>query len=81
MNEPRKRDSLGAALAVLAAAASLVGIVWRPFLLGPAAVIVVLAAALMSRSHTRLIGLATAAVGICFVIGAALAVAGSHALY
>jgi len=81
VNTPRKRDTLGAVLAVASGIAGLASILWVPFLLGPLAVIVVLAAALMSQSYTKLIGLATAVVGIGFLIGAGLAVAGSHPLY
>ena len=72
---------LGAVLAVGAAVAALVGIVWLPFAFGPAAVVVVLAAALMSQKHTMLIRIATFTVGVSFVVGAALAVARSKALY
>jgi ABC-type enterobactin transport system permease subunit len=81
VNEPRKRDIYGAILAVGAAIAALVGIFWLPFALGPAAVIAVLIGALTSQTHTLLIRVATFTVGIAFVLGAALAVSGSHALY
>jgi hypothetical protein len=81
VSNPRKRDTLGAVLAIGAAIAGLVGIAWLPFAFGPGAVIVVLAAALMSRTNTMLIRVATFTVGVSFVIGAALAVASSRALY
>lgn len=81
MSQARKRDVYGAVLAVAAAIASLVGIFWIPFLLGPVAVIAVLVGAVTSQSHTQLIRAATFTVGIAFVLGAALAVVGSHPLY
>ena len=81
MSQPRKRDIYGAILAVGAAVAALVGVVWLPFLFGPAAVIAVLVGALTSQTHTMLIRAATFTVGIAFVVGAALAVASGHALY
>jgi hypothetical protein len=81
VNTPRKRDAYGAALAVLGAIGALVGIAWLPFLFGPLGVVLVLTGALTSQTHTMLIRAATFTVGISFVVGAALAVAGSHALY
>jgi hypothetical protein len=61
----------------MAAGAIFVGfleLVYRPFRLAPAAAIVILVAAVMSRRQQRLVAFAVAVVGICFVIGAALAV-------
>jgi hypothetical protein len=72
---------VGTVLAVGAAIAGLVSIDWLPFAIGPAAVIVVLVGALMSQTNTMLIRVATFTVGISFVVGAALAVARSRALY
>jgi hypothetical protein len=72
---------VGTVMAIGAAIAALVGIVWLPFVFGPAAVIVVLTGALMSQTNTMLIRVATFTVGISFVVGAALAVARSRALY
>jgi hypothetical protein len=54
---------------------------YRPFRLAPAALILVLAATVMSRDQERLIALALAVVGVCFVIGAALQVVTGHPLY
>jgi ABC-type enterobactin transport system permease subunit len=81
VSQPRKRDIYGAILAVGGAIAGLVGIFWLPFAFGPGAVIAVLIGALTSQTHTMLIRAATFTVGIAFVVGAALAVSGSHALY
>lgn len=54
---------------------------YRPFRLAPAALILILAATLMSRDQQRLIGIALAVVGVCFVVGAALQVLTGHPLY
>ena len=54
---------------------------YRPFRLAPAAVILLLAAAVMSERQQRLIALGFAVVGICFVAGAALQVLTHHPLY
>ena len=77
----RTRDSFAAVLAVLAGAAGIVSLGFRPFLLEPIAVIVVLAATLMTNEHRKLIAVAVTAIGLGFVIGASIAVAGSHPLY
>jgi hypothetical protein len=69
---------------VLAAGALFLGcmeLFYRPFRLAPAALILLLVATLMSRDQQRLIALATAVVGICFVAGAALQVVTNHPLY
>lgn len=54
---------------------------YRPFRLAPAAVILLLAATIMSRRQQRLIQVAFAVVGICFIAGAALQVLTHHPLY
>jgi membrane-bound ClpP family serine protease len=54
---------------------------YRPFRLAPAALILLLAAAVMSERQQRLIGLGFAVVGVCFVAGAALQVLTHHPLY
>jgi len=62
---------------VIAAAAIFIGaleLVYRPFRLAPAALLVALVAAVMSREQQRLVMLAIAVIGVCFVVGAALAV-------
>jgi hypothetical protein len=81
------RDSLSPTEVVaglLAAAAMFIGFLelfYRPFRLAPAAVILLLIATVMSTRQQRLIGLAFAVVGICFVVGAALQVWTKHPLY
>jgi membrane-bound ClpP family serine protease len=69
---------------ILAAAALFVGFLelfYRPFRLAPIALILLLIATVMSRDQQRLIGLATAVVGACFVVGAALQVVTNHPLF
>lgn len=56
-------------------------LLYRPFRLAPAAVILLLAATIMSRRQQRLIQVAFAVVGICFIAGAALQVLTHHPLY
>jgi hypothetical protein len=81
------RESIRAAEAVaglLAAAALFLGLMelaYRPFRLAPAAVVLLMVATVMSRDQQRLIKLGFAAVGICFVAGAALQVVTHHPLY
>ena len=68
----------------MAAGALFVGaleLVYRPFRLAPVALILALAATVMSRDQQRLIALAIAVIGICFVVGAALQVLTHHPLY
>jgi hypothetical protein len=54
---------------------------YRPFRLAPAAVILLLIATLMSKRQQKLVGLAFAVVGVCFVVGAAIQVIARHPLY
>jgi hypothetical protein len=69
---------------LLAAGALFIGFIellYRPFRLAPAALILLLIATVMSKRQQRLIGLGFAVVGICFVVGAALQVLAKHPLY
>jgi len=62
---------------LIAAGAIFVGgleLVYRPFRLAPAALLVALVAAVMSRDQQRLVTIAIGVIGVCFVVGAALAV-------
>jgi hypothetical protein len=56
-------------------------LLYRPFRLAPAALILLLAATIMSREQQRLIQLGFAVVGICFVAGAALQILTHHPLF
>ena len=69
---------------LLAAIAIFVGaleLVYRPFRLAPAALVLVLIATVMSREQPRTIPIAYATIGICFIVGAALQVITHHPLY
>jgi len=68
----------------MAAGALFLGFVelfYRPFRLAPAAVLLLLVATVMSREQHRLIRIAFAVVGICFVAGASLQIITKHPLY
>jgi hypothetical protein len=54
---------------------------YRPFRLAPVALILALIATVMSREQQRLIALAIAVIGVCFVVGAALQVITHHPLF
>ena len=81
------RDSIRPAEAVagfLAACGLFLGVLelfYRPFRLVPVAVIVLVVATVMSRDQQRLLKIGFAAVGICFIVGAALQVITHHPLY
>jgi membrane-bound ClpP family serine protease len=69
---------------LLAAAALFLGffeLAYRPFRVAPVALVIALIATVMSREQQRLVGLAVAVIGICFVAGAAIAVLTKHPLY
>jgi hypothetical protein len=69
---------------IMAAGALFLGaleLAYRPFRLAPVALILALVATVMSREQQRLIMLAIAVIGICFVVGAALQVITHHPLY
>jgi hypothetical protein len=82
---PHERTSAANTIAgLLAAAALFLGVFelfYRPFRLAPAALILLLISTLMTREYGRLQKLALAAIGICFVVGAALQVVTDHPLY
>lgn len=81
------RDSIRPSEAVaglMAAGALFLGVFelfYRPLRLAPAAVILILIATVMSKDQQRLIALALAVVGICFVVGTTLQVITNHPLY
>ena len=81
------RDTWSAAEAVaglMAAGALFLGffeLFYRPFRLAPAALILLLIATVMTQRQQRLVGLAFAVVGVCFVVGAALQVWTTHPLF
>ena len=81
------RDSYSAAEAVAGLCATLTVFLgafmlfYRPFRLAPVAVVLAILATAMSRSQSRLIPVAWAAIGIGFVVGATLQVITHHPLY
>ena len=82
--ERDRRRPIEIVAGLLAAAALFLGaleLVYRPFRLAPAALILALVATVMSREQQRLIGIAVAVIGVCFVVGAALQVITHHPLY
>jgi hypothetical protein len=77
-------EPVEAVAGLLAAGAMFIGffeLFYRPFRLFPVAVILLLVATIMSTRHQRLIVVAFAVVGICFIAGAALQVSTHHPLY
>lgn len=56
-------------------------LLYRPFRLAPAALILLLIATIMSSEQQRLIKIGFAVVGICFIVGASLQVITHHPLY
>ena len=82
--EHERSRSVETVAGLLAAVALFLGaleLVYRPFRLAPVALILVLVAAVMSRRQHKLIGLAVAVIGVCFVVGASLQVIVHHPLY
>jgi hypothetical protein len=83
---PRERTTrpADAVAGFLAGAALFLGafqLFYRPFRLAPVALILLLISTLMSQEHGRLRTLALTAIGICFVVGAALQVITDHPLF
>ena len=77
----RAADAIAGLLAASSLFLGVLELFYRPFRLAPAALILLLVATVMSRRQQRLIALATAIVGVCFVAGAALQVITNHPLY
>lgn len=69
---------------LMAAGALFLGVLelaYRPFRLAPVAVVLLLAATVMSKDQHRLVAVGFAVVGVGFVAGAALQVITHHPLY
>ena len=56
-------------------------LLYRPFRLAPAALILALVATVMSREQPKLIPVAYAMIGVCFIVGATLQILTHHLLY
>jgi hypothetical protein len=74
-------EAVAGLLASLAIFAGGLELVYRPFRLAPAALILVLVATVMSREQPKIIPLAYAMIGICFIVGATLQILTHHPLY
>jgi hypothetical protein len=78
----RPSEAVAGLLAAAAIFLGLTELAYRPFRLAPVALILLLVATVMGADHQqRLIRLGFAAVGICFVAGAALQVITHHPLF
>ena len=56
-------------------------LLYRPFRLAPAALLLAIVATVMSREQPRLIPVAYAMIGICFIVGATLQIITHHPLF
>jgi len=56
-------------------------LLYRPFRLAPAALILALVATVMSSEQPKLIPVAYAMIGVCFIVGATLQILTHHPLY
>ncbi|HZP72722.1 MAG TPA: hypothetical protein VFA97_05005 [Gaiellaceae bacterium] len=77
----RPRDVVAGFLAAGALFLGGMELLYRPFRLAPAALILLLIATVMSAEQQRLIRAGFVVVGVCFVVGAALQVLTHHPLY
>ncbi len=80
-DQPRPAETVAGLLAAGALFLGAFELFYRPFRLAPAAVILLVAATIMSREQQGLIKAAYAMVGIGFVVGAAIQVLTHHPLY
>ena len=56
-------------------------LLYRPFRLAPAALILAIVATVMSREQPKVIPVAYAMIGVCFIVGATLQILTHHPLY
>jgi hypothetical protein len=76
-----RRPPSEAVAGLLASIAIFVGgleLVYRPFRLAPAALILTLIATVMSREQPKVIPIAYAMIGVCFIAGATLQILTHH---
>jgi hypothetical protein len=81
VSEKGRYDTASAAFLGLGLILGIVQLAFRPFLLGPAALVAVLIATLMSGRHRRLSVLTVLVIATFFVVGAAITVWYSRPLY
>ena len=74
-------EAVAGLLAAVAIFAGAMELVYRPFRLAPAALLLAIIATVMSREQPRIIPLAYVVIGVCFVAGAALQIITHHPLY
>jgi hypothetical protein len=81
LDRRRPSESVAGLLATIAIFLGAMELAYRPFRLAPAALILVLIATVMSRDQPRVIPVAYAMIGICFIVGATLQILTHHPLY
>ena len=81
MKNNTSADTAAVVLLTLGIAGGIVELFFRPFGIGPFAFLAVLIGSAISNKHRRLGMAATAAVGICFLVGASIAIWNSSPLY
>ena len=74
-------EAVAGLLASIAIFVGALELVYRPFRLAPAALILAIIATVMSHEQPRVIPVAYAMIGVCFIIGAALQIITHHPLY
>ena len=74
-------EAIAGLLAAIAIFVGALELVYRPFRLAPAALILALIATVMSREQPRVIPVAFATIGICFITGATLQILTHHPLF
>jgi hypothetical protein len=74
-------EAVAGLLAALAIFAGALELVYRPFRLAPVALLLALVATVMSDEQPRIIPLAYATIGVCFVAGATLQLLTHHPLF
>jgi hypothetical protein len=74
-------EAVAGLLATLAIFAGGLELVYRPFRLAPAALILAVVATVMSREQPKVIPIAYVTIGVCFVVGATLQLLTHHPLY
>ena len=77
----RPSESVAGLLATVAIFLGFFELAYRPFRLAPAALILAIIATVMSREQPRVIPIAYATIGICFITGATLQILAHHPLY
>jgi hypothetical protein len=74
-------EAVAGLLASIAVFAGALELAYRPFRLAPAALLLAIIATVMSREQPKVIPLAYATIGVCFVAGATLQILTHHPLY